>query len=142
VLKEKIARMREEAQRLKMLLLKMWQKHHPIKLGPKEEKMLMQDVILIGKHISLLSSNTKPCFNLTSAVTAKFQLFILLFDVERALNIYYCPDCDWAYHFKKPFHDRKLFEESSSRPILPYSECILSNGQVIEKGNNQFIVLC
>ena len=65
----------------------MWQKHHPIKLGPKEEKMLMQDGILIGKHISLLSSNTKPCFNLTSAVTAKFQLFILLFDVECALNI-------------------------------------------------------
>jgi hypothetical protein len=39
------------------------------------------------KHTLLLSSNTKPCFSLFSAVTAKFQLLTLLFDAELALNI-------------------------------------------------------
>ncbi|XP_045025751.1 uncharacterized protein LOC116919860 [Daphnia magna] len=43
-----------------------------------------------------------------------------------------CPECDWAFHFKRPFHYRELFGESSSRPLLP-SECVHSNGHVVEK---------
>lgn len=94
--------------------------------------MLIQDGILKGKHTLLLSSNTKPCLSLNSAVTAKFQLFILLFDIELALNIT-AQIVIGCFTSKKPFHDRELFEEGSSRPILP-TECVLSNGNVIEKG--------
>ncbi|KAK4010204.1 hypothetical protein OUZ56_019354 [Daphnia magna] len=33
---------------------------------------------------------------------------------------------------ERPFHYRELFGESSSRPLLP-SECVHSNGHVVEK---------
>jgi hypothetical protein len=59
-------------QRLKMLLLKTREKSLPTELGLKEERMLTQDGMIKGKQTLLLSSNTKSCFSLNSAVTAKF----------------------------------------------------------------------
>ncbi|KAK4025057.1 hypothetical protein OUZ56_010562 [Daphnia magna] len=43
-----------------------------------------------------------------------------------------CPECDWVFHSKRPFHYRELFEKLSSRPLLP-SECVNSAGPVEEK---------
>ncbi|KAK4030494.1 hypothetical protein OUZ56_023730 [Daphnia magna] len=43
-----------------------------------------------------------------------------------------CPECDWVFHSKRPFHYRELFEKLSSRPLLP-SECVNSAEPVEEK---------
>ena len=133
MLKEKIERMREEA-KIENASIENVAKTSSNKTWAKRREDV--DAGWDTNRETYLTAFIKHKALFQSDICSNCKISIVRLAVRcRTCSEHYCPDCDWAYHCKKPFHDRELFEESSSSPILP-SQCVLPNGQVIEKGNN------